>query len=808
MQHCRLVVSVALLMPLAVAWLLAAPGEPTPLRPGDLLREANTASPSVAAILRELAVPVDQLTLADGRRLSIAPVSEYLRPGADTQHAVRMPAQPDKEEMIAAADVVAVRFFEKHVLDTVDELLKSADAIEGAWAAEKALRAVLRFSLSRRQPPRTGDNPWATLQSDLGNRLLDVRRRLLHLLATRDDLGDALHWANVWLPLYSAESTLGDAARAVWIRRTEQLVAKGEWTAARAEFDHVEESFPQHPSLDALRKQLQGHAAGLVKASRAEPDNKAIALLEQAFAAWPRLPGVRDELAKRNHTYQVLYVAVRDLPEYLSPALAWTDAERQAVELIFEGLAQARHDSKLGTHYRPRLVEELPVGTGVRRPLVLRRDVFWSDGQHLTAADVRHTLALAKPDHSNAALGRDLLDAPRLESNPFRVEIVYRQGLLDPWAPLCARLLPQHAHGKALSDAADVDFARDPVGTGPYQLLGKESSDGRVYLVLRANPHFSRRGMAGPGPIREIRFFAWQAGDKELGEPVPHVALDPLPAQTAALKKQGVADARTLPVPRVWFLGVNHRRPALANVNVRLALAHAIDRQGLLERHFASDGPAQGLSTVNGPFPRGSWANSPAQRVPEELYRPDDARAKARIAASDLAGAQWTLKYPAGDPRLDAAFKELTEQVSKVLAGAGANVVIRPVPLPPRALQTAVRDRDFDLVYHAIDLPDRPAALAALFDRHPGAVANGGSNFLGYDQDSTLQSLLASALNHRDFPLVRTFMQNVHAHLYRTMPLIPLWQLPYTIAVSKNLNTPELDALAVFADVSQWRLAR
>ncbi len=499
---------------------------------------------------------------------------------------------------------------------------------------------------------------------------------------------------------------------------------------------------------------------------------------------------------------------MRELPEYLSPALAWTDAERQAAALIFEGLAEARHDRKLGTHYRPRLAEQLPAGTGIRRPLTLRRDLYWSDGQRVTAADVRHTLALAQPGHSDTALWRDLLDTPRLGNDPFRVEIVFRQGLLDPSAPLCSPLLPQHVHGKALTAADAVDFAQQPIGTGPYQLDGKEGSAGRVYLVLRANPQFRRRGMAAPGSIREIRFFAWPPGDAAPGEPLPHLVLDPLPAQAAALKKQGAVDVHTLPVPRVWFLGVNHRRRALANVNVRLALAHAIDRQGLLDRHLAADLPAHSLSTVNGPFPRGSWANSPVQRVPAELYRPEEARAKARSAGKDLTDAQWTLKYPAGDPRLDAAFKDLAEHVAKVLAGADVHITIHPVPLSPRALQTAVRERDFDLVYHAIDLPDQPAALASLFDRHAGAVGKGGSNFLGYDQDSTLQGLVTSALSHRDFPMVRTFMQNVHAHLYHTMPLIPLWQLPYTVAVQRTLHTPDLDPLTVFADVTQWKLAR
>jgi peptide/nickel transport system substrate-binding protein len=797
-----------LVVPLAAAWLAAAPGEPAPLRPDDLLREAKNAPPGIAAVLGELAVPADRITLADGRRLIVDPVIDYIRTGADSSpRIVTVIGQRDKETTLAAGDIADVRFYEQYVLDRIAELLKGDDTAS-TWAAEKALRAALRFSRSRRQAPGPGHNPWASGQSDLANRVLDVRRRLLQRLTT-EDLPEALRWADVWLPLYSAESSMGDAVRAVWARRAEYLYSKGEYASARSVSDQLDATFPQHPPIDALRNGLRGHALTLLKESRDQPDAKAVALLEQALAIWPRLPGLRDELEQRKQSYQVLYVAVRDLPEYFSPARAWSDAERQAVALIFEGLAEARHDARLGTHYRTRLAEQLPAGTGVRRPVTVRRDVYWSDGQRVTAADVRHTLeVLAKSGHSDAAVWRGLFDPPRLQSDPFRLEIVYRQGLLDPSAPLCIKLLPQHAHGKALSVADDIGFARQPIGTGPYQLQGKAGADGRVYTTLHANPEYLRHGMPGPGSLREIRFFTWPAGDAELGSPLPQLALDPTPAQTAALRKHGITDVRRLPIPRVWFLGVNHRRPVLANVNVRLALAHAIDRHGLLERHFVMDGPGAAPSTVNGLFARGSWANSKVQQVPEELYRPEEARAKARMAAKDLAKAEWTLKYPAGDPRMDAAFKELADSVAKMLSAAEVHVVIRPLPLPPRALQTAVRERDFDLVYHYIDLPDRPAALAALFDPDESAVGKGGGNFLGYDRDSTLQTLLGSALKHRDFPMVREAMQTVHAHLYRTMPLIPLWQLPYTIALHGSLHTPEIDPLAVFADVAQWKLAR
>src|SRR5437868_5595197 len=97
----------------------ATPDEPAPLMPADLLREADKSPRPIADILRPLAEPSDP--------------------------------------------------YDQQVLAAVSKLLKVEDAKEGAWAAEKALRAGLRYLQSR----KSGDS------ERLGNELLEVRRRLL-----------------------------------------------------------------------------------------------------------------------------------------------------------------------------------------------------------------------------------------------------------------------------------------------------------------------------------------------------------------------------------------------------------------------------------------------------------------------------------------------------------------------------------------------------------------------------------------------------------------------------------------------------
>src|SRR5262249_34696049 len=150
-------------------------------------------------------------------------------------------------------------------------------------------------------------------------------------------------------------------------------------------------------------------------------------------------------------------------------------------------------------------------------------------------------------------------------------------------------------------------------------------------------------------------------------------------------------EVRMLPAPRVHVLAVNQRRAPLAQAAVRRALAYAIDRDGLLNRHFRgpasgaakSSGPAIPHHAANGPFPAGSWACAAPPRAPATLDHPERARSLARQAKATLDNQEWTLKYPNDDPRVAAALEELAEQVERVVAASGVKVKIRPLPLSP-----------------------------------------------------------------------------------------------------------------------------
>jgi ABC-type transport system substrate-binding protein len=796
------VAGTALLLAAAlVAGQPAGPDHAPPLWPADLARSAAKAPPAVADLYKALAAPYDEVKLPDGGTRRV-PLPGGKEPGRG-----------------------AVTRYEEFALNKVAALLadKEVPDLERARTAEEVLTVVLRFHLAVRDRGPGGDPRWKGLEDRLRRELLGVRLGQLRALADearqKGEWARALALADRLTGLYPTSKRVRAGTAEVWGRYAEERLKANDYPAARAYQRRLERLFPNLPRAAALGRDLRGRAEALVKEARGLPDKAAAAdKLKEALRTWPRLPGLRDELLKLRGAYPVLYVGVRSLPERLSPATAWTDPEKQAVELLFERLVREVYDGRYGERYRPGLADGLPAVVPGGRRCRLARDAYWSDGTRVTSTDVRNTAA-------GTTEYADLVEAPIIEE-PFRIDFRFRRGFLDPLLPLSFHVLPQ-----TVVRADDPAFAAAPVGSGPFRYAGRKRQDGREYAVFTANPCY--RAETGKPSVREVRFFAWKDPVKDWQDPAhpAHLLLDVPTDQLTPLRRLGTADVRTLPGRRVYILAVNHNVAALKSQALRRALAHGIDREAVLTACFRGGDPSDRARAVlgaaaavaagplrpvhaqlhrpaNGPYPPHSWACAPAERVPADLYDPERARellAKARDE-DRLARVEVTLKYPDDDPHVGQACREIARQLAALGDGAKCPIRLKLVGLPPHALARALRQRDYELAYHHIDYASEAYWLWPLFDTRMAALAPGGANYLGYSNDGVLEGLFRAAMSHRDFARVREITHDIHAHLAEKMPLVPLWQLDTHIAVHPDLTPAELDPLLVFGGVAEWKL--
>src|SRR5262249_8022517 len=141
----------------------------------------------------------------------------------------------------------------------------------------------------------------------------------------------------------------------------------------------LDEDLPNTPEIEAIRERLRKRAEEIVAAARQlekEDPKKAIAQLQTAESIYPQLPGLRDFYLQLSNKYPVLYIRVRDLPVNLSPARAYTDSEKQAVELLFESLVKPTFSPKRGQRFEPGLAAELPKLVPLGRQFQLKRNAF------------------------------------------------------------------------------------------------------------------------------------------------------------------------------------------------------------------------------------------------------------------------------------------------------------------------------------------------------------------------------------------------------------------------------------------------
>jgi ABC-type transport system substrate-binding protein len=758
----------------------------------------QTPSTIISKILGQ---PADALQLTNGETLHVIPLAKF--PGSPPTISGTLSCElrdkPGSIVNVTGADIRSIQYFEIEALKRIDGTLQSRNHAT-LETADKLLQELARFHESRRSHPPLAVDPWSELRGRILAKLHEVRDQRLALFtktaATVTDWTEALRLADTWLSL---DGSLRGPIRALWLRYGMAKLEESNFTAVRATLDQIDNHFLESPETGPLCVALRNRAEALAKEAKTLPADQASGKLQEALTLWPHGAGWRDELDKLNQNYRVLNVAVRRLPEYLSPATAWTNAENQALNLLFSRLVQARFDEPPGQQYEPDLVAELPRADGIRRNIRLRRDAYWSDGERLTTADVRHTAQLLE----RTSTWRDLIEPPRYEGRPFSLSFTLRHGLLDPLAPLRFHVLPQRFQNRPLTRADDPEFAKAPVGSGPFRYVGQKQEGKRTVAVFQTNPCFTSQAK-NRGNVRAIHMMAWDPSQTDA--PLPHLVLDAPARSLDALKRLGYANVSSTPCRRVYFLAVNHRLPAMANQDLRRALAHAIPREQILQDYFR--GPSEsptGILPLSGPFPAQCWAACPPPRVPADPYQPELAKSLAKKAGPGPF--RLFLKFPADEPGVREASAAIARETAKLFEQVQLNLTIELIPLSSRQMHAAIASRDFELAYHHWDFPDDNFWLWPVFDPHPDALRAGGSNFLGYDNDAELQSLLRAAMSHRYFPTVRERQQSVHYHIYERMPLIPLWQLPQSVAIHPSLAAGHIDPERAFADVLQWKVS-
>ncbi len=308
-------------------------------------------------------------------------------------------------------------------------------------------------------------------------------------------------------------------------------------------------------------------------------------------------------------------------PTVLIPMLAGDNASHQIAGLVFNGLVKYDTDlSIIGD-----LAESWEISRGgLVITFHLRKGVKWTDGHEFTADDIMFGYKTIINEKTPTAYAEDYLQVKKAETpDKYTFRVTYEKPFapaLSSWGNLT--ILPRHLlEGK---DITKSDLARNPIGNGPYKLTkwvtGQE-------LVLDSNrEYFEGRPYVDQYVYRIIpdpatMFLELQAGGVDI------MGLTPLQYTKQTENQFFRANFRKFRYPTFayTYMGFNLKHPFFQDKRVRQAIAHAIDKQEIVDVVLFGLG-----KPATGPYVPNTWPYNPA--VKQYEYNPGKAKELLREA--------------------------------------------------------------------------------------------------------------------------------------------------------------------------------
>lgn len=256
---------------------------------------------------------------------------------------------------------------------------------------------------------------------------------------------------------------------------------------------------------------------------------------------------------------------------------------------------------------------------GLSMPVELRDDVLWHDGSKLTTEDFKFTF-MDRPKGpvklDTASSWRKVKDIEIL--SPTKAVMHFSSPA--PTAPQWMAFLGSFMVPKAYVERVGAEeFARKPVGTGPYKLVDYEMNS-RIVLE-RNDAYWGAKPKIRRVTIQIIkdpsaRVAAVQSGQVDLAISLPV-------REVTRLQKEPALSGELDPITRVILLQIRNDL-GFADENVRLAAHHAIDKAALSKAFYG--GAARPLSIDTTP-------GSPGD-VPDFSFKFDPELAKQLLAKS------------------------------------------------------------------------------------------------------------------------------------------------------------------------------
>jgi peptide/nickel transport system substrate-binding protein len=372
-----------------------------------------------------------------------------------------------------------------------------------------------------------------------------------------------------------------------------------------------------------------------------------------------------------------------------------------------------------GKKVRPWLATGYTVSNGGKRyTFRLRRGVRFSNGQPMTAADVKFTLDDARAQSK----GWGFLDAA-IKNVQVRDSLTLVVNLKYRWVPFIAdiALFANGVIPKNFAGEKRAEFYKHPIGTGPFMW------DKRVVgqsVTFKRNPYYWQRGKPYLDSVtwtyisdQNTRELQLRGGQIEVNEFPPFNSIK-------KLKNTPGVTMRLFPSTRTDYLLMNQAHPPLADRNVRRAISYAIDRRAIVRSVLFGFGtPANSFMPPQVPYYDPS---SPGIQY-------NLAKARTELAKSQFPdGFEVDLQVGAGE-QVDNAIGQILQQSLRKL---GITVTFKQVDTSTAFANIQEGKYQLGFSYWTMDIAD-PDELVTFAVDPKGGGAN--SFFTGYNNPAIVK---------------------------------------------------------------------
>ncbi len=388
----------------------------------------------------------------------------------------------------------------------------------------------------------------------------------------------------------------------------------------------------------------------------------------------------------------------------------------------------------------------------------LAKGVKWHDGQPFTSADVKWTYEAVIQNKAPIAPNLEPLEEIACPDDHTVIMKLKRPdaGFMGVVSWYACFIMPKHIYEG--TDWITNPAGQNPIGTGPFRFV--EHNNG-VSIALEANKDYFRGSPKVDRLIYQIISDSNTAVQAFYNGELDILGISMPLAEVPKMEKTPGIKLAKLPLLSRVYLDPNIARPPFDKLEVRQAVAMAVDPQEIVDKAF------KGVGQVGTTFysPLVPWALNENAKLPDR----DIAKAKALLEKAgykpDKNGNYLSIKI---DVFSDAPFPDIATIVQANLKEIGIDSKINVLEGAAWE-QKCMVDRDYDLtVLGGYQGPDP----SAIFNR---VATKGSMNFRGYSNpevDKLLEE--AASLGKQEERGAR--YKEVQQLLSEDLPIIPIME--------------------------------